>query len=94
MSPRRLFANQATMKELRPLLEEELAKVPAVALDAKAETRLNEMLEEAVSGGAAVRSAGMATPPMTIRPSWMGHPVVGDRARILQDLNTLFRSLK
>jgi aldehyde dehydrogenase (NAD+) len=81
MSPRRLFANQATMKELRPLLEEELAKVPAVALDAKAETRLNEMLEEAVSGGAAVRSAGMATPPMTIRPSWMGHPVIVDGAR-------------
>jgi aldehyde dehydrogenase (NAD+) len=81
MSPRRLFANPGTMKALRPLLEAELAKVPPITLDAKTETRLNQMLEEAVSAGATVRSAGVDTPPMTMKPSWMGHPILVDGAR-------------
>ena len=54
MSPRRLFATPTTMSALRPLLYAELAKVPAVALDARTSDRLREMLDEAVSGGAEI----------------------------------------
>jgi aldehyde dehydrogenase (NAD+) len=57
MSPRRLFATAGTLRALRPLLEAELAKVPAVTLDAGTSARLNAMLEEAVSAGATVWSA-------------------------------------
>jgi aldehyde dehydrogenase (NAD+) len=58
MSPRRLFATANTLRALRPLLEAELAKVPAVTLDAGTSARLDAMLEEAVSAGATVWSAG------------------------------------
>jgi acyl-CoA reductase-like NAD-dependent aldehyde dehydrogenase len=51
MSPRRLFAERSTMARLRPLLEAELAKVPAVALDQRTAARLSELLDEAVNAG-------------------------------------------
>jgi acyl-CoA reductase-like NAD-dependent aldehyde dehydrogenase len=54
MSPRRLFASRTSMTALRPLLEAELAKVSAVALDARTATRLGGLLEDAVAGGAVV----------------------------------------
>jgi aldehyde dehydrogenase (NAD+) len=60
MSPRRLFATASTLRALRPLLEAELAKVPAVTLDAGTSARLNAMLEEAVSAGATVWSPAHA----------------------------------
>jgi len=55
MSPRRLFATPSTMTALRPLLQAELAKVPAAALDAGTAVRLRTMLEEAADGGAAIQ---------------------------------------
>ncbi len=54
MSPRRLFATPTTMSALRPLLQEELAKVPGAALDAGTSTRLETMLHEAAAKGAEV----------------------------------------
>jgi aldehyde dehydrogenase (NAD+) len=60
MSPRRLFATASTLRALRPLLEAELAKVPAVTLDAGTSARLNAMLKEAVSAGATVWSPTQA----------------------------------
>jgi aldehyde dehydrogenase (NAD+) len=57
MSPRRLFATPSTMSSLRPLLQEALAKVPGVALDAGTASRLRTMLDEAVEGGAEVQGA-------------------------------------
>ncbi len=57
MSPRRLLATQSTMTALRPLLDAELAKVPAVVLDAATADRLRGMLDEAVSAGAGLRGA-------------------------------------
>jgi acyl-CoA reductase-like NAD-dependent aldehyde dehydrogenase len=54
MSPRRLFASRTDMKALRPLLEAELAKVPAVALEARTAEKLRTLLDEAVRGGAVV----------------------------------------
>jgi aldehyde dehydrogenase (NAD+) len=55
MSPRRLFASAATHAALLPLLQAELAKVPAVALEATTAVRLRSMLEEATDAGAALR---------------------------------------
>jgi acyl-CoA reductase-like NAD-dependent aldehyde dehydrogenase len=55
MSPRRLFATRATLAALRPLLETELDKVPAVALEPHTADRLRTMLDEAVATGATVR---------------------------------------
>jgi aldehyde dehydrogenase (NAD+) len=52
MSPRRLFVSQATWVVLQPLLLAELAKVPAVALQAVTAARLHTMLDEAVEAGA------------------------------------------
>jgi acyl-CoA reductase-like NAD-dependent aldehyde dehydrogenase len=57
MSPRRLFATPSTMSALRPLLQAELAKVPAAALDAATAVRLRTMLDEAAHGGAKVLGA-------------------------------------
>ncbi len=57
MSPRRLFATPSTMSALRPLLLAELAKIPAVALDAGTSTRLRAMLDEASNRGAEVQGA-------------------------------------
>jgi aldehyde dehydrogenase (NAD+) len=54
MSPRRLFAARTTMTALRPLLEAELAKVPAVALDEKTAARMKALLADAGAGGAIV----------------------------------------
>jgi acyl-CoA reductase-like NAD-dependent aldehyde dehydrogenase len=54
MSPRRLFAPRATMAELKPLFEAELAKIAPVVLDAGTVSRLREMLDEAKLGGAVV----------------------------------------
>jgi aldehyde dehydrogenase (NAD+) len=62
MSPRRLFANTTTMAALRPLLQQELGKIPPVALDSRTEQRLEEMLEEATALGATVSSAGIDAP--------------------------------
>ncbi|MGA8938916.1 MAG: aldehyde dehydrogenase family protein [Acidobacteriaceae bacterium] len=55
MSPRRLFATPTTMSALRPLLDAELAKIQAVALDVGTSERLRAMLEEAAEAGAEVR---------------------------------------
>jgi acyl-CoA reductase-like NAD-dependent aldehyde dehydrogenase len=55
MSPRRLFATPSTMSALRPLLLAELAKIPAVALDAGTSARLRAMLDEASNRGAEVQ---------------------------------------
>jgi aldehyde dehydrogenase (NAD+) len=52
MSPRRLFVSQATWVALQPLLDAELAKIPAVALQALTAARLHTMLDEAVEAGA------------------------------------------
>ena len=60
MSPRRLFATPSTMSALRPLLQAELAKVPAAALDAATAARLRTMLDEAAGAGAEVQ--GVFTP--------------------------------
>jgi acyl-CoA reductase-like NAD-dependent aldehyde dehydrogenase len=54
MSPRRLFASQTTLTALLPLLEMELAKVPAVALQATTAERLQAMIFEALTAGAKV----------------------------------------
>lgn len=54
MSPRRLFATPSTLTELRPLLDAELTKVPAVKLDGTTAARLREMLNEAIRDGAEV----------------------------------------
>jgi aldehyde dehydrogenase (NAD+) len=87
MSPRRLFATPATMRALRPLLESELAKIPAVTLEPQTAERLKAMLDEAVSAGASVWSpAGSdsvrpmivdaATPGMAIARSDVFAPVI------------------
>jgi acyl-CoA reductase-like NAD-dependent aldehyde dehydrogenase len=57
MSPRRLFATPTTMSALRPLLDAELANVPAVLLNPATSARLRSMLDEAVAGGAMLRGA-------------------------------------
>jgi acyl-CoA reductase-like NAD-dependent aldehyde dehydrogenase len=87
MSPRRLFATPSTMTALRPLLQETLAKVPGVALDAGTAARLRTMLDEAVAGGAEVRGEfapgaqrplliDHATPGMKIASSDVFAPVI------------------
>ena len=55
MSPRRLFATPTTMSALRPLLDSELASVPAVLLNPATSARLRSMLDEAVADGAIIR---------------------------------------
>lgn len=57
LSPRRLLATPKTMAALRPLLQEELAKVPAVPLEARTAERLRVALEEAAGKGAEVKGA-------------------------------------
>ncbi len=54
MSPRRLFAERETMTRLLPLLERELAGVPAVALSGRTALLLRELLNEAREQGAEV----------------------------------------
>jgi aldehyde dehydrogenase (NAD+) len=54
MSPRRLFASRSTMTALKPLLQAELAKIPAVKLDAAVAVKLETLLSEAVGSGATV----------------------------------------
>lgn len=54
MSPRRLFAPSATMALLKPLLERELAAVPAVALSEKTAEQLAELVNDARSRGAKI----------------------------------------
>ncbi len=87
MSPRRLFATPSTMLALRPLLENELAKIPAVTLEPRTAEHLKAMLDEAVSAGASVWSpAGSdgihpmivdrATPGMAIARSDVFAPVI------------------
>ena len=55
MSPRRLFATAATMAKLRPLLMEELVKIPAVKLSARTAGQLQELVSAAMVEGAVVR---------------------------------------
>jgi acyl-CoA reductase-like NAD-dependent aldehyde dehydrogenase len=55
MSPRRLFASAATLTVLRPILQDELARVPAIALNENASLRLKGLLEAATQAGAQVR---------------------------------------
>jgi acyl-CoA reductase-like NAD-dependent aldehyde dehydrogenase len=52
MSPRRLFATGSTLRALRPLLEAELASVPAVKLEPRVAEQMRAMLDEAHSAGA------------------------------------------
>jgi aldehyde dehydrogenase (NAD+) len=54
MSPRRLFADAATLTALRPLLQDELAKVLPVVLGEGVSARLSALLIEATRGGASV----------------------------------------
>lgn len=70
MSPRRLFAERSTMAALRPLLERELAGVPAVVLDSKTMVRLRGMVQDAVDAGAIVRGA---IEPEAQRPLLIDH---------------------
>ena len=78
MSPRRLFATAPTMRALRPLLEAELSKVPAVRLDEATGTRLRALLDEAVSAGAVVWQDGRETSSEAVSPTSqnrdVGHP--------------------
>jgi acyl-CoA reductase-like NAD-dependent aldehyde dehydrogenase len=74
MSPRRLFAERSTMARLRPLLEAELAKVPAVAIDANTSARLKELLDEAVDDGAELRGT---FDPGAQRPLLVDHVTAG-----------------
>jgi aldehyde dehydrogenase (NAD+) len=76
MSPRRLFATPSTMSALRPLLQEALAKVPGVTLDAGTSSRLRTMLEEAVEGGAELRGTFA---PEAQRPLLVDHATAGMR---------------
>jgi len=52
MSPRRLFASRAAMAALLPLLERELASVPAVTLPGPVAEKLGALVNEAVAHGA------------------------------------------
>jgi len=87
MSPRRLLASTATMAVLRPLLEAELARLPAMALDETAAAQLRDMLDEAVHGGATIvgdfapaaqrpLTVDHATPQMRIARSDLFAPVI------------------
>lgn len=57
MSPRRLFATQATLRELRPVLLEALRSIPPVALPPKTAQTLSSLADEAVRSGAALIGA-------------------------------------
>jgi len=57
MSPRRLFVSQTTWVALQPLLIAELAKVPAVSLQAVTAARLHTMIDEAVEAGAVLHGS-------------------------------------
>jgi aldehyde dehydrogenase (NAD+) len=87
MSPRRLFANAATLKALRPLLDAELAQVPPVALPAKTAATLRSLVEDAVRSGAIVQGevkeaaqrpllVELASPSMAIARSDIFAPVI------------------
>lgn len=54
MSPRRLIATAETMRALRPLLVQELAKIAPVRLNARAAATLQALTENAVAQGASV----------------------------------------
>jgi acyl-CoA reductase-like NAD-dependent aldehyde dehydrogenase len=54
MSPRRLFASRTSMTALKPFLKAELAKIPAVKLDAATASKLEALLSDAVANGAIV----------------------------------------
>ena len=54
MSPRRVFARRSTITALRPLLDAELAKIPAVALEAATAAKLETLLADAMAAGAVV----------------------------------------
>jgi aldehyde dehydrogenase (NAD+) len=87
MSPRRLFANAATLKVLRPLLDAELAEVPPVALPAKTAATLRSLVEDGVREGAIVQGevkeaaqrpllVDRASPSMAIAKSDIFAPVI------------------
>ncbi|MEO7030645.1 MAG: aldehyde dehydrogenase family protein [Acidobacteriaceae bacterium] len=57
MSPRRLLAIGDTMAALVPLLERELATVPAIALPERTGEMLRGLLDQAVATGASLRGA-------------------------------------
>jgi acyl-CoA reductase-like NAD-dependent aldehyde dehydrogenase len=52
MSPRRLLASRTDMTKLRPVLDAELEKVPAVRLDERTAEKLTSLLADAVASGA------------------------------------------
>jgi aldehyde dehydrogenase (NAD+) len=54
MSPRRLMASETTLTALKPILESELAQIPAVSLDAKTADRFERMVSDARADGALV----------------------------------------
>jgi aldehyde dehydrogenase (NAD+) len=87
MSPRRLFANAATMKTLRPLLDAALAQVPPVVLPSQTATKLQWLVEDAVHSGAVICGevketaqrpivVERAEPTMTITQSDVFAPVI------------------
>ncbi len=79
MSPRRLFAEAQTMRQLLPLLIAELEKVPAVALMAKTAELLRELVDEACADGAELLGkvdAG-AQRPLLLRGARTGMRVAG-----------------
>ena len=74
MSPRRLFATSESMSALRPLLDAELANVPAVLLNPVTSERLRSMLDEAVAEGAIIRGT---LEPGEQRPLLVDHAAAG-----------------
>jgi len=54
MCPRRLFASASTLTALRPILQEELAKIPAIVLNENVAPQLKGLLAEAKLAGAEV----------------------------------------
>jgi acyl-CoA reductase-like NAD-dependent aldehyde dehydrogenase len=54
MSPRRLFADRATMSALRPLLETELRAVEPVTLKPTVAAQLESLVEQGISAGAKI----------------------------------------
>jgi aldehyde dehydrogenase (NAD+) len=67
------------MSALRPLLDAELAKIPAVTLDAKTAARLQLLLDDAAATGATIRNVGIRSPSMT-------HPILVDDARVEMEI--------
>lgn len=68
MSPRRVFADRATMALLRPALLHELETLASVTISEATAARLAELLKEATAGGASVHGdvEAMAQKPLVV----------------------------